>query len=299
MDAAKTPAKGAAPAKAPAKAEEAPAKFPPSSVADNDKDYAAFAKVKRQVAAQLGVDAYSANPSLQKDLNNVAWVAFGSGTAADAIVALGGEVTKPAEGTTIAPDATPAEVRADAQAKLTKMGISKDLAAAFLANPNYTPTAQATFVSALGDLPEKIAGRAELVTLAKNAATPADAAFNIRCMQIAVGIGKQAAPVRIITHRGLPVYIAEDGVAFIPFEWDYAVWSETMGQFVNSLKVSAFAKDKITQFHIFFSGVASDRCNDEIKQRDYSLAEKSLPCPLLQEVKTGYVPVQTRAVATR
>jgi hypothetical protein len=45
--------------------------------------------------------------------------------------------------------------------------------------------------------------------------------------------------------------------------------------------------------------VASDRCNDEIKQRDHSLAEKSLPCPLKQEVKTGYLPGTTRTVATR
>ncbi len=130
----------------------------PSQAEDSrTKQFIGFSKAKREIADKFGVDVYSANPVLQKELERLAWADYAGGIsmgAATSIVPGGaGLLVSTAGGARLLNDVMrttpPAELRMMNRQKLLAMSIPPDLVEVFIGNPIYSPREQTIVVAAM------------------------------------------------------------------------------------------------------------------------------------------------------
>ncbi len=252
------------------------------------KDLIGFSKVKRSMAAQLGVDPYSTNESLQQELNGIGWAAYGgSMTMNVALAPVGGGAGAAISAFNLADSSTqalrdmsPNDLRRASQGKLLEMGVERSLATTFLNNPAFSPTHQTKLVAALASM-RKVPGRGEFLRLASEATDEVDALYYQRCAQVIAALHAQTPLSAVGSFNGLPMCISKEGVAIIPLEWDYAPYTEMAARFISDLKTANFGKRKITGFRVVLTGIASPRAKEALTKEGIELTEKALPGPLL------------------
>ena len=127
------------------------------------KELLGFSKVKRQYAHLLGVDVYSSNKVLQKELNSVSWTGFAGGS--DSLLATMLDkhnynavynlikTTKLTEGLNeVLLENSPEELRGVNRKKLKLMGIVDPVIEEFLAHPKYSPRHETFIVHILAEM---------------------------------------------------------------------------------------------------------------------------------------------------
>jgi hypothetical protein len=247
-----------------------------------------FSKVKRQLALELGVDPYSSNEALQKELNGIAWASFGgSMTIRAAMAPVGGGAGAAMTAVSLAQSATqslrdlsPNDLRRENLAKLLKMDVKREEADAFLNNPAFSPTRQTAIVSALEQLNQAV-WRSEYINLCKSGADETDALFYQRCAQLMVKLQAEQPIARVGSLRGLPVALTADGTMVVPLEWDYATWTKPAADFAKTLQTIDWGKHKVTARRVVLTGVASEKTKASLAALGIQLTEKALPGPLL------------------
>lgn len=250
-------------------------------------DLIGFSKAKREMAAQLGVDPYSSNEVLQKELNGISWAGFaGSMTLNLALAPVGGgagaaitsfNATEVARG--VLRDKSPNDIRRIVLGQLLEMNIPRETATSFLNNTAYSPTNQTLIADALLSLPD-VVGRDEFLSLATEATDETDALFFRRTAQLLAKVHGEKPLKRLSTAQGFPVAQAQDGNLVLALEWDYACWTHRAAAFMQKLKNGMFGSEKITGHHVFLTGVASQKTRDELTANNIRLTERALPGPL-------------------
>ncbi|MEI9894612.1 MAG: hypothetical protein WDN28_12180 [Chthoniobacter sp.] len=250
-------------------------------------DAVGFSKAKRELALKLGVDPYSSNPTLQKDLNGISWAAFaGNLTVTLALAPIGGGAGAAITGLNISTaaedslrDNSPSDLRRASLARLLDMDVPREDAVAFLNATAYSPTNQTLLVEALTEL-RGARGRDEYVRLAAEATDETDAIFFRRSAQLMARVHREHPLAIVSAAHSLPVCLAQDGTVVVPLEWDYACWTQRASQFLATVKGGDFGGQKITGYHVFLTGVASPKVREELAAADVRLTEKALPGPL-------------------
>ena len=209
------------------------------------EDFSGMSKAKRELAAKLGVNPYSSNEVLQRELNRMAWASVAGNLTISAIsigLTGGAAVVMTASGinqttTEVLRDTDPNDLRRMNTAALVEMGIKKADAEAFLASPAFSPWHQTFLVNALKQL-NGVKGRDALVKAAtENAADEAEALFYAYTTYLIAQLHQSDIPVEsIVIFHGLPVCAARDGRAVVALQWDYAAWTEPTARFVAALK---------------------------------------------------------------
>lgn len=251
------------------------------------KDLIGFSKAKRDIALQLGVDPYSSNEVLQKQLNSIAWAAFGgSMTFRGALIPVGGAAASIASGVNLAESATaalrdssPADLRSAGIKRLVAIGVPSENATTFVSNPFWSPTEQTLFLIALGTL-DDVRGRAQLVRLASGATDEVDALFFRRTAELLAKINRETPLEALSSAKGFPVALTKDGTLVVALEWDYASFTEKASAFIDSLRNGNFGADKIKARRVVITGVASPAAKEGLATAGFELTEKALPGPL-------------------
>lgn len=209
------------------------------------EDFSGMSKAKRELAAQVGVNPYSSNEVLQRELNRIAWASVAGNVTISALsmgLTGGASVVIASVGISkttseVLRDTDPNDLRRLNTAALVEMGIKKADAEAFMAAPAYSPWHQTYMVQALKVL-EGVKGRDALLRAAtENASDEAEALFYAHTAHLIGLLHQGTIPVEsIIIFHGLPVCVAKDGRAVIALQWDYAAWTEPTARFVAALK---------------------------------------------------------------
>jgi len=252
------------------------------------EDVIGFSAVKRKIAVGLGVDPYSTNEALQKELKGVAWAAFaGQMTVAGAMMPIGGtaglalrSVNMGGSSLAALRDLSPADLRLRNLKVLLGMGIDRGLANAFLNNPVLSPTNQTIIVDALEKLPGA-AGRDGFIRLVATAKSETEGLRYQLGARLVATLG-QSQPISAITafHR-VPLAMTPDGTLIAPLmEWDYAAWTATAERFVRTMKGSRVGGRPVTALHIYLTGLASPAAKEGAVASQVALTEKALPGPL-------------------
>ncbi len=193
---------------------------------------------KRELANRLGIDVYSSNKVLQKDLNSVAWAtSLGSLTLTAALAPVGGAavvavgMTRTAQQMReIVNEYPPQRLRQINQEKLQAMGVPSDLIEKFLDHPSYSPTHDTIIVSSLESL-TGAKGRDSFIQVALLANDEETANFFQNIAETMKGFQLKAAPIREIRANGPVVFAkASNGVVLVPFPLDHGVWTQRAGQ---------------------------------------------------------------------
>lgn len=239
---------------------------------------------KRDYAYELGVDVYSSNPVLQKELNSVGWAgAAGSLSVSAALAPFGGPGVMVVTMTSLGQKfnnllkAEPASrLRQINAEKLEKMGVPKELADKFLDHPAFTPTHDTVLVGSL-EMLSSARGQAAFITLALKAEDEESANFFQNMGEILRGYNDSVSPIKEITEASGFVFAkAKNGSVIIPYPLDRAFWTEraawVMPNALNSYKKAIGAKS-LSTVELWVTGTATPLAKREAAKLGVKIVE--------------------------
>jgi hypothetical protein len=248
-----------------------------------------FAQVKRATALKLGVDPYSSNQELQRELNGVSWAAYaGKMTFTLATAPVGGAaglaLTSAGVGNAFNQallDKSPADLRLASLKRLLAMGCGRDDANSFLSNTAYSPSVQTALVMNLDSM-TGVKGRPTFIQLADSQSqSEGDANFFAQTARILAELHNNGRAIsRLATLGPIPVAIGKDGSLIIGLEWDYASWTQRAADFIGRLKAAKVGGQAPTSIVVALSGDASPMAQQNLKDAGIMLATRIAPGPL-------------------
>jgi hypothetical protein len=248
-----------------------------------------FSKAKRGVALDLGVDPYSSNEALQRELNGIAWTAFaGKATFQLATLPVGGGAGLALTATNVTNsfnaalrDKSPTDLRLSNLKSLLAMGCARAQADEFLGNPAFSPSTQSAIVMHLESM-EGVKGRPAFIKLANEVSTgEGDALFFAETSRLLAQLHGSNTPLaRIEALDQLPVAIAKDGRAVIALEWDCAAWTVNASHFLALLKTARFGKTVPSGVLVALSGDATPLAREKMKGLGVEFVTRLSPGPL-------------------
>jgi len=247
-----------------------------------------FSRAKRQLAARLGVNPYSSNPVLQKELNSIAWASFAgelpvtiasfgiSGAAGNALTGL--SWTEDLNKTLIEND--PSDIHLINLRKLIDLGISKTLADDFVQNPAFNPLTQRVITTALVKL-ARASGKQKFVSLANAADNEIDALFFQQCAALLVEANEKLGGLtRITSFQRLPCCVTKDNTFVVTIQYDCLAWTEQVATAAEKILNLKNGKENYAAFALFTSGDLSPRAREELTQHEIKIYDRQLPGPL-------------------
>jgi hypothetical protein len=253
-----------------------------SSISSTAKNILGVDDAKRKLAARLGVDVYSRNETLQAELNRVATAMAGGGIAFSigtlpiggaigvGLTAVGIEQTV----NSLINDSSPEELRKWNETTLTKLGAQPVNISSFLNHPWYSPRQETIITAAL-----KKAGVDPNLFLetANQALTDQDGRYYQQVAQLlALYSEKVAALQSLRLVDGVICGVDQNGKLVVPVSFDYAIWTETVAQRVDSLVGLLHTDQAIKGATIYTDGKLSDRLKSELTQRSIGFDTVSL-----------------------
>jgi len=250
------------------------------------RDVIGFTGTKRKVAVSLGVDPYSSNAVLQKELDGIAWAAFAGGATFQlATMPIGGGVGAALTVTNVAGSledllATkdPSDLKIMNRKTLLAMGANSTAVESFLNNEAFSPTAQTAFTLSLKAL-GGVANRGAFVKIAgQNSSSEADAIFCVQTAALLAKLHNGEMPLaRIAPINNFPTCVAKEGTIVAALQWDYAAFTARADDFSKLLQ--AQTKPPATCF-VGLSGVASPHLRQELEIRGFRVEDHLSPGPL-------------------
>jgi hypothetical protein len=246
-----------------------------------------FSKAKRTIAIQLGVDPYSRNETLQRELNGIAWATYaGKMTFSVGTLPIGGAagLALSAAGVTNALNKTlldqdPSELRLRNLKSMLAMGCDRQVANRFNNNGAFSPAVQTAIVMDLESM-NGVANRAAFFDSAGSEATDeGDALFFLGTSRVLAELHAKKPLARLQQVGRIPVAVQKDGRAVVAIQWDYAAWTDRAANFVGLFKASDFGK-KNAGLTIAISGDASPLGQQKLKDAKIELATRIAPGPL-------------------
>lgn len=247
-----------------------------------------YARTKRQIAAKLGIDPYSSNAVLQKELDGVAWASWGGGFAFSAVTfpiggAAGLALTATKMNKTVGQlinEKTPTELKAINRSTLRAIGASANDTDRFLENTAFTPTQQTAFTHNLKAL-EGVENRGAFVrAAAQKSSSEADALFCVQTVALMNQIhGGEHPLARIVMFENFPVAVGKDGTVVVALQWDYAAWTSAAAAFTEQIQQLGHESGNKGAF-VVLSGQASPRLLQELKSRGFTVQDRASPGPL-------------------
>lgn len=240
-----------------------------------------FSSWKRDAAAKLGVDPYSSNKVLQKELNSVAWAStLGDWTVSLATLPAGGTAVTVMSNMRLADsvknaikEEPPARLRIINDEKLQAMGVPEGLRKRFLDHPHFTPTDDTVLVEALAGL-GAARGRDDLLEAALAADDEVLATFYVNLAQMLRGYHDTVSPIREIraVNRRLMVAQADNGSAVIAMPVDYLTWTQRVDQLSHTVRTTF--KPPSGRFELWVAGTTSPQTQQELQKRGFTLSER-------------------------
>src|SRR6266705_2388858 len=230
---------------------------------------------KRAFAAQLGVDVYSSNAVLQKELNSVAWAAaVGNLSVSVALMPVGGAAGAALSGVRLSDtlnehlkNEPAARLRVINKDKLAAMGIPSDLAGRFLDHRNFSPRHDTILVESLARL-QGVSGRERFLEAALVAEDEVDANHFTNMAQIMRGYHETVAPLTEIQMVG-PLIVAQGkhGKALVTLPLDHLLWTPSVDRRSQELQAGYKAPGFSGQFDVWLTGTVSPLARQQLAAR--------------------------------
>lgn len=246
------------------------------------KQMLAVSSNKRELAHRLGVDVYSSNSVLQKELNSVAWAtALGSLTLSAALAPVGGPAVMAVSATRTAQQVTelnkeypPERLRQMNEQKLQSMGVPSYAVSLFLDNPAFTPTHETVIVNSLDAL-QGAKGRELFIQQATTADGEETANFYMYSAETLRGLQQKGAKIQDIRVFGPIMFArASSGNVLVPLPLDQGFWTERASQRVPDAITAYKAQNpSAKKFEFWVTGSVSKMAKEELAKLGASVVE--------------------------
>ncbi|MCP4256742.1 MAG: hypothetical protein GY774_04345 [Planctomycetes bacterium] len=251
-----------------------------------------FFKLKRRYAYKLGVDVYSSNNVLQKELNSVVWAGFASGAGTSLLITKAG---KSADGLMLKDveylqiiRRTPFLDKIDKlllnntqeglqlinREQLKQIGVVDTVIDAFLTHPKYSPRNRTIIVQALANM-ESVENRGILIKGAISAEHKDIAFFYQQMAEMLLGYHKNVKAITelIPVKKSVAGYTTDKNiVATLPV--DYLYWTKLTDTFESELLLLSKSEDRpVSQVIVWISGSATSLAKEVFTARGIVLKE--------------------------
>jgi hypothetical protein len=247
-----------------------------------------YSSTQRKIALAMGVDPYTTNAVLQKELDEVAWASWAGGfTFSAATFPVSGPVGAALTVTNLSSsidgllqNKTPAELEQINRAAFRAMGASGSDADRILKGGAFTPTQSTAFAVNLKSL-KGVANRGAFIKAAAlKSSNEADAIFCVQTAALMSQINEESPLARIAMLGDFPVCVGKDGGVIVALQWDYAAWTPVAAAFtaqVDDLAAQSGAKKPL---RVVVSGQMSPRLQQELQARGFAVQDRARPGPL-------------------
>ncbi len=232
-----------------------------------------ISKAKGEIATKYGVNVYSRNEVLQKELDRLGRADYAGGLGvglASSIVPGAGGLVLTTSGTARllneAINTTPAsELWLQNKNKLVGMGINVDTVELFLNNPSFSPAQSTVMVTALESL--KGVDNLELFIKVALQAGDYDMAKTITKITVmSAGYHKEIAPLKSVTPMArLTQGVRKDGTRVVLLPTDYIIWDKRVAEAVTS----ASSEAKESGVELWVIGSLSKQATTELKKQGW------------------------------
>src|SRR5262249_21209529 len=208
------------------------------------KDAIGYSDKKRKIALEMGVDPYTTNTVLQKQLDDVATASWAGGfTFSVATLPISGAAKAALTVTNLNStvedllrEKSPSELEEINRATFRAMGASSSDTEQILHGGAFTPTQATTFAVHLKAL-KGIANRGAFVkAAAQRSTTEADALFCVYTAALMDQINQKTPIARIVMLGDFPICVAKDGTIIVALQWDYAAWTSGAAAFTGDVQ---------------------------------------------------------------
>ena len=237
---------------------------------------------KRDYAYKYGVDVYSSNKVLQKQLNKVGWAAAVGGlTVSVATAAAGGAAAVAAYKNIRLADSLisvlkaepPPRVRIICEKKFAAMGIPDDVAKKYLDHPHFTPRHDLVIAESLSQL-KGARGRDVFLNAILAARDEVSANFFMNTAETMRGYHETVSPITEITVVGGFTFAkTQKGSALMPFPLDHGVWSAKASQVIDYLKTSYKSPGFNGVIELWVAGTVSPLARQQLAIRGFTVVE--------------------------
>jgi hypothetical protein len=252
------------------------------------KDAIGYSDKKRKIALEMGIDPYTTNTVLQKQLDDVAWASWAGGfsfsvatlpisDAAKAVLTVT-NVNSTVED--LLREKSPSELEQINRATFRATGASANDVERILHDGAFTPTQATTFAVHLKAL-KGVANRGAFVkAAAQKSTTEADALFCVYTAALMDQINQKTPIARIVMFRDFPVCVAKDGTIIVALQWDYAAWTSGAASFTDEVQKLAGKSGQLAHVSVALSGEISPRLREELEKRGMTVEDRLVPGPL-------------------
>lgn len=246
------------------------------------KAFLGFETRKRELAARLGVDPYSSNTVLQRELDEMAWASFKGGLGFQLV-----SFQAPAAAGVVHPFAThdarledllandgAEDLRRMNRVELAVMGVDEELREAFLDQPHLSPRHQTIIVASLLAL-EPTRDRAVMLETALASRGEIDALVLQRAAEMLRLLHERESPVtRLASDGRLVRAYLEDGRRVTPVEVDYLLWTRPTARLVDAGAAPDASAPGVRR-ELWLTGAASPLALREIEARGITVVENA------------------------
>jgi hypothetical protein len=252
------------------------------------KDAIGYSDKKRKIALEMGIDPYTTNTVLQKQLDDLAWASWAGGFSFSVATlpisgAAGAALTVTNVNSTVEEllhEKTPSELEQINRATFRGMGASASDTERILHGGAFTPTEATSFAVHLKAL-KGVANRCAFVkAAAEKSTTEADALFCVYTAALMDQMNQKTPIARIVMLGDFPICVAKDGTIIIALQWDYAAWTPGAGSFTDDVHKLAGKSGQSTHVSIDISGEVSPRLREELEKRGMTVQDRLVPGPL-------------------
>ncbi len=245
-----------------------------------------FAAVKRKYAHKFGVDVYSSNEVLQKDLKSVSWAGFAGGmtvtVAMLGIKAASNTAFYAVKGTQLVHgmnqillDSSPEDLQKLNRKKMEEMGVRESVIKEFLKNPAYSPRHQTILVQALAKM-QVVKGREQFIKKALHAEYEEEAFLYQRMAEMLHGYHTHVKPIKeIIPVRKFVVGYTSDQTIVATFPLDLLYWIELADLGSAALVKLDLTGRPIKKTEIWVTGALTPRALKEFNARGLVIKERA------------------------
>jgi hypothetical protein len=247
------------------------------------KQILAVSGYKREYAAKLGVDAYSTNEALQKELDRLAWAsAAGNLTLGALSFVTGALVLQVASNVRLLEQAQnlvaatpPSELSKRNREQLRRMPVPEPVIDRFLRNPALSPrheTIIVTGMAALGAIP----GRGRFIEYAGGADSEDTALLFQQIAELMASYSAVVSPVRRISVEfNLPIVTTSEGSNIVLLPIDRLLWTARNAEIARGLTGARAAVSEL-----WITGDATPKAQAGLKDAGLALTQhcdKQLP----------------------
>jgi len=242
-----------------------------------------YAQAKREIGYEFGIDVYSHNEILQKELNALS-SAGGTGTLVMsgllmAVPGGAGIAVSVSGGTklmdSIMRDTAPGDLRKMNRATLAAMGVNKDVADIFIANGIYTPREQTLLVAAIDSM-KNTSGREEYIKFATLTDNPDIAFFRQRQAQMYAAYNSKVKPLDSFIAIGeISAGKTKDGNIVFTVPLDYLLWTKGIAAVISIINQRVTLMEGINEKHLLVSGTISQQSREALQKMGWKVKENA------------------------